>query len=342
MKHVCTKLACAGLFASVLALVGTTASAKDNLVTAFQGSVGSKITACQIEQVAAGIGEITGLKPEIHAGGSAFASPKKLYPQLARGITDLSMMPLSYTPGKFPLTETAHLPFLSSDNLVFAAAINNLIDDYLIDEFKGTHPLVLMALPAYQIHMSSEVADISTDLEGKRIRVSGSSLSDFFRRLGADVVGMPITQVYENMQKGVMDGFVLPNAPLLIFKQHEVSDYHLQANISIPLVYIGLSKKFWDELPSDQQAAIDAAFSGPEAAVKYSSCYNAVNDAALGLAARGDGVIRELTETELAALKLHGDAITEEYLAEVEGDGVPARAFLEALLTEIASTKAAE
>ena len=99
-----TKLSTLTLISAV-ALLGAPAPsiAKDNLVVAFQGALKSPPARCHIQTVAKGISKITGWKTEIHAGGSAFASPKKLYSQLARVITDLSHMPLAYTPGRFPL-----------------------------------------------------------------------------------------------------------------------------------------------------------------------------------------------------------------------------------------------
>jgi len=316
------------------------AVAKDSLVVAFQGSLGSPVSKCHIQTVAKGISEITGLKPELHAGGSAFSTPKKLYPQLSRGITDHSLMPLAYTPGRFPLAESATLPYISEDNKALTVAINKLSDKYLAKEFKGTQPLALFALPPYQIHLKNPVKNIATDLKGKRIRVVGKGLSDSFRALGADVVAMPVTQVYENMQKGVMDGFVLPNAPLAIFKQHEVSDYHVQANISLAIIYMGLSKKFWNGLSADHQKQIRAKYIGPEAGVRYASCFDKINGIALKLAKKGGGQVRAVTAEEKAKVQSIVKPIVSAHLDALDKKGLPAHAFVKDLRAEVAAAKA--
>jgi TRAP-type transport system periplasmic protein len=313
-------------------------SAKDNLVVAFQGALKSPPARCHTQTVAKGISEITGWKTEIHAGGSAFSSPKKLYSQLARGITDLSHMPLAYTPGRFPLAEIAMLPFIQEDHKALALALNKLSKKYLTKEFKGTHPFGLLVLPPYNIHLKEPVKNIVTDLKGMRLRVVGKGLSTAFRALGADVVGMPITQVYENMQKGVMGGFVLPNVATLVFKLHEVSDYHAQVKISSAVIFLGMSQKAWDSLSSAQQKQISAKFVGPEAAVRYTSCFDKVSKIALKVAKKSKGIIYQPTATEIDQLKKIAQPATDSYLASVEKKGLPGNAFYK----ELKSLAAAE
>lgn len=315
------------------------AAAKDTLVTAFQGSVGSPINSCHIEKIAKGISGITGLKPELHAGSSGFGNPKKLYTQLALGITDLSIVPLAYSPDRFPVAEIVSLPFIDDDYKAITIAANKLIPRYLAEELRGTKPLALMALPPYQIHLRKPVENVVTGLKGKRIRVVGKGLISMFRALGADIVSVPVVEVYEDMQNGVVDGFVLPNAPLAIFKQHEVSDYHVQANLAVAILYIGLSKKFWDSLSADRQRRIDARFGGPEAAVRYVSCFDKLSQTALNLAAKGGGIIRSISAEETVALEQIARRVVDAYLDELEERGKPARAFLKDLQTGIAAAK---
>lgn len=249
------------------------------------------------------------------------------------------MMPLAYTPGRFPVAEIAMLPLFENDNKKMTIAVNRLVPKHLAKEFKGTKPLALMALPPYQIHLRQPVENISTGLKGKRIRVVGKGLTAMFRALGSDVVAMPITQVYENMQKSVMDGFVLPNAPLVIFKQHEVSDYHVQANVSVALVYIGLSQKFWSGLSDDYRRQIEEKFAGPQAAIRYVSCFDKITKIALKLAREGNGVVRPTSAQENAVLKELAGPIVKDYVAGVDKKGKPGTAFLNDLRVALSAAQ---
>lgn len=302
------------------------ANAKD-LVMAYSGSLKDPAMICGVQTVAKELGELIGSDVEMHVGGTGFAEPKKLYAQLARGITDISVMPLAYTPGRFPMSEVVGLPYAAKSNVAATTAANQLLDKYLADEYKDTHPLAVMAIPNYQIHLKDNVEDVSTGLKGKRIRVVGKGLSDAIRGLGADVVGMPIFQVYENMQKGVIDGFVLPNVPLAAFKLHEVSDYHLQADIGVPVLYMGLSKKFYSSLTDEQKKVVDSKYAGVEAANRYVECFNKQADRSVGLATKNGDIFRDLSDAETAAIEAIAQPIIDDYLDSLEEKGLPGRAF---------------
>lgn len=319
--------------------MASTASAKD-LVMAYSGSLKDPAMVCGIQTVANELAAMVGAEVEMHVGGTGFAAPKKLYSQLARGVTDISVMPLAYTPGRFPMSEIIGLPFVAKNNYSATTAANTLLDEYLSEEFADTIPLAVMAIPNYQIHLKDPVEDLTTGLQGLRIRATGKVLSDTLRGLGADVVGMPIFQVYENMQKGVMDGYVLPNVPLAAFKLHEVSDYHIQVDIAVPVLYMGLSKKFYDGLSDEQRATVDEKYRGVDAALGYVGCFEKLNKVSMGLAAKDGGVVRSATDAENAAMMAIVDPIVTGYIASLEERGLAGQAFYDAFKAEVAAADA--
>lgn len=327
MKKVSIGKLLAGATALTLACGFAQVSNAKDLVMAYSGSLKDPAMICGVQTVAKELAAMVGSEVEMHVGGTGFAAPKKLYAQLARGITDLSVMPLAYTPGRFPMSEIVGLPFAAKNNMSATIAANSLLEEYLADEYKETHPLAVMAIPSYQIHLREAVADISTGLKGKRIRAVGKGLSNTIRGLGADVVGMPIFQVYENMQKGVIDGFVLPNVPLAAFKLHEVSDHHLQADLGVPVLYMGLSKKFYGSLTPEQKKMVDEKYSGVEAAKRYVECFNKQNARSIGLATKKGDTFRDLSADEISAIDAIAQPIIEDYLAGLESKGLPARKF---------------
>lgn len=335
----CQDLARVAVLVTGMTIAGT-ASARD-VVMAYSGSMQDPSMVCSIQTISTEIAEMIGGTVEMHVGGTGFATPQNLYTQLERGVTDISVMPLAYTPGRFPLSEVFGLPFVASDNTIATVAVNRILPDFLADEFAGTHPLFLMGIPQYQIHLREPVEDVTTGLEGKRIRVTGETLSQTVRALGADIVGLPIFQVYENMQKGVIDGFVLPNVPLASFKLHEVSSYHVQVDFGLPVLYLGLSHKFWDSLTPEQQATVTERYTGPEASERYVDCFNEQNDSALAMALETDGTVsRPLTDAERASIEAIVDPIVQDYLDELDDRGLPGHAFHDALKAEMAKLAA--
>jgi len=123
----------------------------DTFTWSTMGTSRNPIVKCGPMTIAAQISKITGRKQEIHLGQSAFANPRKLYPQLARGVTDFTWGILSYTPGRFPLTEIVSLPFVAQDNKAASYAINKLAPKYLTKEFRDIKLLAIAIPGLYQI-----------------------------------------------------------------------------------------------------------------------------------------------------------------------------------------------
>ena len=326
---------------AVIALSTSAAEAAGNtLVWSSMGSPKNPIVRCGPGPIAKRIAEITGHKEEAHLGNAAFANPRRQYGQLSRAITDFSWGVMSFTPGRFPMAEVLTLPFVSADNKAAAKSITALRGTYpaLVKETGDIHLLAIAAAGPYQVHLKQPLESL-TSLKGLRIRTTGTPLSKSVKALGGDVVAMPTPQVYENMQKGVIDGYLGTNASLVAFRLNEVTGYHILTNISASLIFTGLSKKYFDGLPAAQRSQIDKELGGPDAAVRYSSCWDKVDKIGLGLAKKRGNTIRDMTPAEEAAVRKKLQPVTEEYLADLEKRGLPAKAFYKDLVAEIAKNK---
>lgn len=326
------------LFAGLTALAATSVQAADGtLVWSTMGSPVNPIVNCGPKKIAAKLAEITGDKQEVHLGGSAFANPRKQYAQLARGITDFSWGVLSYTPGRFALSETLTLPFVASNNKAASRAMTKLKSKYpaLAKETGDIHLFAIFAAGPYQLHLKKPIKSVA-DLSGLRVRVSGGPLSSSVRALGGDVAALPMPRVYENLQKGVINGLFGTNAGLVAFKLNEVTTYHVMTRISVPVLFTGLSKKYYNKLSADQKKRIDTELAGPDAAARYASCWDKVDKIGLGLARKRGNTIRELTADEKNALGKKLNPVIENHLAGLEKKGLPARALYKDLLAEIA------
>ncbi|MEP3977707.1 MAG: TRAP transporter substrate-binding protein [Parvibaculum sp.] len=273
---------------------------------------------------------------EMYLGGTAFANPTKLYEQVERGITDYTWAVLSYTPGRFGLTEIAGLPLLVSDQVVAARVLNENLEKYLADEFKGVHVLALAVISPNQLHLRQPVATID-ELKGKRIRTASGVIADAVNAMGADAVSMPVTEQYESLQRGVIDGSLAPMATVAAFRLAEVTKAHVTVNLGTTLGVLALSNKFYDSLPDDLKTMIDTEFSGPEIGARISDCWNKVGNRARTLIEEAGNEVVDLDAGEQAKMEALVKPVVEEALAELEASGKPARGFYETLKNEIAA-----
>jgi C4-dicarboxylate-binding protein DctP len=141
------------------------------------------------------------------------------------------------------------------------------------------------------------------DYQGLKMRIQPSAVLEAeMKALGATPVTLSLSEAYKALKAGTVDG--TENAPSNLFTQrmHEV-----QTNLSVTNHgYLGyaviVNKAFWDKLPPDIRAALEAAM---QQATAYGNAVAAKqNRGALEkIRAAGTTVIYQPTPAELEALK---------------------------------------
>jgi TRAP-type C4-dicarboxylate transport system substrate-binding protein len=271
---------------------------------------------------------------ETYMGGTAFAHPLKQYEQVAKGVMDISQGVLSYTPGQFALTEVATMPFLVNDASAAAAAINKLAPTHLAAEFKDIHLMAILVTPPLYVHVRGDAKTLE-GLKDKRIRATGQGATNFFKKIGITPVAMPAPAVYENLQKGVIDGAISEYTALQAFRIGEVTNTHIEANVSVALLFIGMNKAKLASLPADLQQAIRTKFSGPAVGVRAAQCWQKIGDGVAAKLKTEGHVFVPLSAANRAKVAPAVKEVTDEYIASVEAKGKKARAFYDALVAEM-------
>jgi TRAP-type transport system periplasmic protein len=177
------------------------------------------------------------------------------------GIADSVFATHGALPGLCPLAEVVTLPGLPFKSSSQASGILwKLYEEFpsIRDEFKVHH--VTHFIVGIQDHIISRNKNFKTidDFKGEKIRATGGSLApEQLKMLGAVPVSMPVTEVYLNLQKGVMDAAV-SNWDMTVFtKLYEVGKYYTYAPFSAIFISSLINKAKWDSLPKDIQQAID-------------------------------------------------------------------------------------
>jgi TRAP-type transport system periplasmic protein len=315
-----------GYAAAVLALsLPLAANAAEKIKFSTFGTTRNPIVKCAWLGTAKAIAEKSGgqITLETYLGGTAFGNPRKQYDFLSRGVMDMSAGVLSYKQGAFPLTGLVNLPFMVNDNVKAAIAVNKVVRKSLMDEFRNIHLMFIALVSPYQFHLRKPIADLA-DLKGRRIRISGKAATESLKALGAQPAPMPITQAYENLQKGVIDGVGGTWTAILAFKLGEVTKFHYEVNFAVPTAFMGMSKKAYQKLPRDVQAAVDS-YSTPEHAAKVSNCWARTTAPAKKLARKLGNTIVSASEADRARYRKMLEPVTENILSGLEKRGLPAR-----------------
>jgi C4-dicarboxylate-binding protein DctP len=166
------------------------------------------------------------------------------------------------------------------------------------------------------------------DFRGLKMRIQSSKVLDGqMRALGATPQIMAVSEVYQALQTGVVDGTENPPSNLYTQKMHEVQKYLTLSDHGVIEYAVIVNKKFWDGLPADIRAALDGAMKD---ATKYANdIAKQQNEEALEkVKASGKTQIITLTPEEKkawkkAVLKVHRDnegTIGKEMIQEIYKD----------------------
>lgn len=134
--------------------------------------------------------------------------------------------------------------------------INQMAEGYDVIAIPGICPQ-----PPEVFALSKVNIETVDDIKGLRMRTSGDG-GEIMTRLGASVVFMPGGELYEAMQRGVIDAFEYSSPSVnWAMSFQEIAEYQIFSATrapSDPLVFY-LNKSRWNELPADLQAIVRAA-----------------------------------------------------------------------------------
>ena len=141
---------------------------------------------------------------------SAQMGPTPQHYDFARtGQADVSWFLHGGTPGRFPLTEIINLPFMVGSSEIGTKVLNDaeLRAKYLDAEHKGLKVLMLFTHQPGGVRTPRRRRSARLDdFKGLRLRFASPTVRDLVAALGATPVGVPPTEIAEQLQKGTIDG----------------------------------------------------------------------------------------------------------------------------------------
>lgn len=189
--------------------------------------------------------------------GGTLLKGDKIYDGTLKGITDIGMSVLGYSRGVFPALEAMDLPMGYPNGLVATLVINDYVKSFKLKELSNVKVLYMHAHGPGILHSKKTVTKME-DLKGLKIRSYGFN-ARVAEMLGGVPVAMPQPEVYEALQKGVVDASLSPYEVLAGWKQAEVIKCTVEAwGIGYTagfFVFMNLDK--WNSLPGDVQKAMD-------------------------------------------------------------------------------------
>ncbi|QIE54065.1 TRAP transporter substrate-binding protein [Pikeienuella piscinae] len=277
---------------------------------------------------------------EIFAAGSQLGNVARQQEQVMAGVVDIAHGLHGIPRGRFPRTSVIDMPFLTDDAGAATHALWTMLPDELAEEYDGLKVLALHAHNGGLIHTSEKKVETMEDLDGLRIRTPSPAVSEMLTFLGATPQGLPPGQVYESLQRGVIDGTVFPWDPVASFGLNEVLKYHLDAGAYTVSFFFVMNENSYNSLSETAQACVDK-YSGDALVSNFGDWWDAWDAPGRQGAIDAGHEITELSDEERERWRETLAPMIDGYLEELKADGVDNAQEIYARMQELVAEYAA-
>ncbi len=197
---------------------------------------------------------------------------------LARnGQADMAVGLTGATPGRYPMTELASLPFVEpgagGTSAIMSRRLTELAPKYLQPEFAGLRVLWVGVQPLSSFFTARKEIGAVSALRGLKIRFQGEQHAKVLRTLGAVPLQVPPGEIADGMSKGVIDGAVFNYEAAESFGLMSVTQHVMEPPFFTSTLVLVMNQAKYDGLPPDLRAILDET-TGPAAAERFGASWD--------------------------------------------------------------------
>lgn len=265
--------------------------------------------------------------------GGALGKPGDLYVLAEHGIADMVYLLHDYSPGRFPVTSVFELPFMTPTSKTASEAMWKTFEDFpaLQKEYSKYKVLALFCHPAGHFHTTKKPIRTIGDFKGIKMRTASPWVTAALKNFGSIPVEMPITDTYTSLERGVVDGTVVPFEGLGIFKLDDLAKYTTITDFYTVTMALLMNKRKYQSLPDDVKKVIDdnsglvlSSWCGKE----YDAAEIPFKDRAIK---KGIELIK-LSDSDMQKLHAQTLPLRDKWIKQMEKRGVDGKPVLEGAL----------
>jgi TRAP-type C4-dicarboxylate transport system substrate-binding protein len=178
---------------------------------------------------------------------------------LKTGQADVAWCFHGYWANMTPLADVIALPFLPVPSAEKGSEVLwKLYEKYptIQKQFEANKVVLTWTSNSYFLATRNKQVKTPDDIKGLKIRTTGGPPTEMIKALGAVPIAMGMPDVYLNLEKGVIDGALLPWEALYSFKLYEVVKYITHAPFGSVYFTQAFNTKSWNSLSPDIQKQI--------------------------------------------------------------------------------------
>jgi TRAP-type C4-dicarboxylate transport system substrate-binding protein len=265
--------------------------------------------------------------------GGALGKTPDHYDLAEKGIADIIYVLQDYTPGRFPMTSVFELPFMIPSATQTSRAMWKTYEKFpaFQKEYSKVKVLALFCHPGGHFNTVKKPIRSLDDLKGMKFRTASPHVTKALKVFGAVPVNMPVTETYTALDRGVVEGTVLPWEGNFIFKLAELLKYGTEADFYTMTMMVVMNKRKWNSLPDDVKKVIDET-TGMAMSVEAGKVYDTVRPIMKNLCLKKGMQAIELPAAEKRKLEALTIPLRNEWIKDMASRGLPGAEVLDAAI----------
>jgi len=265
------------------------------------------------------------------AFGGTIAKTRGVLDSLQYDLADLGIVTTPYHPDKVPFHNLPYVtPLVTSDIGLTARTMSHLVEKYpvLAEQWKQ-HKLVFLttagSIDTYQVFTNYEVKSLK-DFEGRKIAGVGLNLR-FLTGLDASPVNSGISDWYNNLATGLIDGLIGWAEGSIAYRLYEVAPFMIDARLgAVPTKSIVINERTWGRLPDEVKTILlDVAADYRDELARETERRSAES---LKLYKEYGGTVIALSDEQRRAWAMGLPNIAKEWADDMEERGMPGNEIL--------------
>lgn len=265
------------------------------------------------------------VKVKLYNGGELGAGPVEQYSRVVDGVAEFAVSLPGYTASQFPLTLTAELPGVLTEKDGTQTLLAHL--DQFSKEYRRVKLVGMWSSADNVLFTRSKPVRVLDDLKGMKIRVPSRNTGLLVEAWGATPVSMPVSEIYNSLQTGVIDGAMIDGTAVNAFKLGEVANFITKGmkTTNSPF-FILMNRDAYADLKPEQQKVVDDA--GKQVSLDGQKVQLTVAEKGFADFAMLPGKeVITLTEAQAAPFNAAADKVTAKAIKQTEGSQAVADAL---------------
>ena len=271
------------------------------------------------------------LKFQIYPNGQLVGPPNRQFDAARNGITDISFVLHTVTPGRYPITELCQLAFTwpkaGSGSATTSKRLAELGPKYLVEEHAGLHILWLAVANPVVTYSKIPLRKLD-DFKGVKICFSGAQNRQLLDAMGAVPLFIAPPDSQDALAKGIIEGATFPHEAALSLDLGAVAKHATEPGISTAPFALVMNPAKYNSLPADLKALIDKS-TGPAAAERFGKEWETAEKHGRDEEIKQGVQIHTLSDADVAEIKRRMAPRIEEAIVALEKAGKPGRNFYE-------------